>query len=257
MSASAEPAGRAGPDDSLQRLLIDVVALHEREDRAVVAALHDGPMQEITAILLELASIRRATGGPAADRLHDIENRLHDTVASLHRPPSPFRPGHDPRQILELALAQRVAGLLTDDLQTRWEIDEFPPDPGTIAVLITAVQLLLQANDPVRRADRLSVEVRSGPEDVELTLWVVPAEAGRNEEERAARLARTAEILGARLTVGPGAGHGPSGSRTTYGPSPSEMDDVPGTGWSASLRMPARRRAGHQQAGAGHTPDGR
>ncbi|KPM53496.1 hypothetical protein ACG83_22680 [Frankia sp. R43] len=224
-----------------------MIALQERESRALTDALHDGPMQELTGILLSLASLRRNLTEDLAERVTQIETRLRDTAATLHRPPSPFRPGSSPRQMLELGLTQRVEGVLVERLYISLDLDSAPPVLGEVAVLLAAVQLLLQESDPIHQAARALVSVRARPEGIDLALRVAYADtvqpfapdltaeaddqvrpAGADDEDgplatrdNAAswreRLAPIAQLLGAELRTDPATG-----------------------AWSAAVRLPRR-----------------
>ncbi len=187
----------APPAHALLRLL---VALQERGHRVSAERLHDGPMQDFTAILLDLASVRRRLPDDLADRVSSIENRLRATTVSLHQPPSPFRLGHDARSTLTSGLSQRVDGLLVDHLDTDLCFERGEPTGGEIAVALAAVQLLLMASDPVGTGERARLSARCGPAGLDLELSVQP---GRHEPPadaaRADRLRPLADLLGARL----------------------------------------------------------
>ncbi|MCK9901718.1 hypothetical protein CC117_08865 [Parafrankia colletiae] len=171
----SRPGTVGPPQAAAERLLFLMIALQERENRALTDALHDGPMQDITGILLSLASLRRGLPEDTAERIAQIETRLRDTTATLHRPPPPFRPGNSPRQMLELGLTQRVEGVLVERLYISLDIDSSPPVLGEVAVLLATVQLLLQESDPIHQAARALVAIRSSPEGVNLALRVAYA----------------------------------------------------------------------------------
>ncbi|MCK9897634.1 histidine kinase [Frankia sp. AgB32] len=194
----------APPAHVLLRLL---VALQERGHRVSAERLHDGPMQDFTAILLDLASVRRRLPDELADRVNTIENRLRATTVGLHQPPSPFRLDHDARRTLTTGLSQRVDGLLVDHLDTDLRFDDGEPTGGEIAVALAAVQLLLMASDPVGTGERARVSARCGPDGLDLLLSVQPS---RHEPPadaaRAGRLRPLADLIGAELRHDPDTG---------------------------------------------------
>jgi hypothetical protein len=220
--------GTAGPQAATERLLFLMIALQERESRTLTEALHDGPMQDLTGILLSLASLRRSLSEDTAEQLSQIETRLRDTAATLHRPSPPFRPGNSPRQMLELGLTQRIEGVLVERLHISLDIDASPPVLSEVAVLLATVQLLLQESDPIRQAARALVAVRSRPESIDLALRVVyssPVRPDDSDPDSAQgtgpswleRLEPVAVLLGATLRADPGTG-----------------------AWSAMVRLPRR-----------------
>ncbi|OHV27962.1 hypothetical protein BBK14_18540 [Parafrankia soli] len=211
-------SGTAGDARVADRLMFLMIALQERANRALVEELHDGPMQELTGILLSLASLRRGLPAEAAAQIIQIETRLRDAAAALHRPQPPFRPGNGPRQMLELGLTQRVEGVLVDRLYTSLDIDVAPPALAEVAVVLATVQLLLQESDPLERPARALVAVRSSAEHVELALRVAYADGFRPDAATAGRLERlrqVADVLGARLSP-----------------------DAVTSAWSAAVRLP-------------------
>ncbi len=209
--ADLDTAVPAMPDAYL--LLQLLVELQEREHRYVSDLLHDGPMQEFTAVLLALGRVRTTLGADVGEQLAAIEARLRETVISLHRPLPPFRPGNDARAVIEMTLAQRVHGLLADALEVDVDVDAWPPTWAELPVLLAVIQLLLLTGEPTRPVARAAVAVRSDLGGVELRLQVVPAEAHETSEApgiadaariRAARLHALADAVGAQVECDPG-----------------------------------------------------
>ncbi|MCM3884038.1 histidine kinase [Frankia sp. R82] len=194
---STRGGGTEARPDELLRLL---VALQERGQRAMAVRLHDGPMQEFTAVLLELASVRRRLPGELAERVVEIEDRLRATTFELQLPPSIFRLGHDAPAALTAGLDQRVAGLLVDRLDTELHLEENPPSDAEIAVVLAAVQVLLMASNPHATGERAWLSVRTGPAGVDLRLGVRPSgHEPPADEARAGRLRPLAQLIGADL----------------------------------------------------------
>ncbi|MER6076380.1 ATP-binding protein [Streptomyces sp. NPDC001817] len=69
-------------------LLAEVMCVEERERAALAELLHDGPLQSILAVRLELGTAQRFTGpvgvAAARARLLDISRQLRDLTAELH-----------------------------------------------------------------------------------------------------------------------------------------------------------------------------
>ncbi|SNQ48769.1 conserved hypothetical protein [Frankia canadensis] len=200
----------------LLRLVID---LQERAQRAAADRLHDGPMQEFTAILLELASVRRRLPAGPAERVLAVENRLRLTTVGLQAP-SVFRLAHDARAALIAGLTQRVDGLLVDRLDTELRVEAHPPTLTEVAVVLGAVQLLLTAGSPHRRGEHAWLSAESGPDGLALRLRVRPpgprpGSAADQDPAPAALLRPLADLIGATVT-----------------------DDPATTTWSAALHVP-------------------
>ncbi|MBL7497724.1 hypothetical protein I6A84_38295 [Frankia sp. CNm7] len=229
--SAGAPAGSAtDPGNEQTRLLMRLmVAGQERERRHLCDAFHDGPIQDLTAVLLTCSAVRRSLSGPAAEQLAALESQLRDTITSLRLPPPAFRAGSDARKILETALAGRVRGPLAHTLDTVLDVDDPEPDRGQIAELLGAVQLLLQEGDPLRPAAHAQVTIRSGKDGVALTLRVTPdplstaasPDAGQHARARTERLSRIAALTGTQV-----------------------VEDRPGGLWSASLAWPHPDPAG-------------
>ncbi|WP_261555211.1 histidine kinase [Frankia tisae] len=181
-------------------LLHLMVALQERGHRSLTERMHDGPMQEFTAVLLDLASVRRRLSGDLADRVGEVENHLRAATNALQLPPGVFRFGYDARQSLTAGLTLRIAGLLVDRLDTDLQVDEHPPTHAEISVVLATAQLLLQASDPVGTGEHAWLAVRSAPAEVSLLLRVRPrAYEPPADAARAARLRPVADLIGVEL----------------------------------------------------------
>jgi len=218
--SAAAPGGHV--DDAVRLLLRLMVVGQERTRQHLNDVLHDGPIQDLTAILLSLAAVRRTLAAPDAEKLTAVENQLRDAIAALHLPPAAFRPGYDARRILDTTLATRVRGPLARELDTSLEVDGPAPTRAELAELLAVVQLLLLESDPLRPARHASVRVRSGRDTVTLTLRATPdscpasaADAARDAAERTDRLRHVAAIVGAHVS-----------------------EDGPGGAWRASVTWP-------------------
>ncbi|WP_052710934.1 hypothetical protein [Pseudofrankia sp. DC12] len=213
------------PVSETTRLLLRLIAAgQERERQHLCDAFHDGPIQDLTAVLLTCAAVRRTLDGPAAERLAAVETQLRDAITTLQLPAPAFRAGRGASKILTTALTNRVRGALAHELDAVLDVDDVPPSRAEVAEVLSAVQLLLLESDPWRPARRAVVTVRSGHDGVALTLWAVPdrcsatsVDAAHDAAARAVRLRRVAAIVGARIT-----------------------EDQPGGAWRASVSWPRR-----------------
>lgn len=203
---AAQPETSATQRRLLLRLL---TAVQEREHRYRNDEFHDGPVQDLTAVLLGLAALRRTLEAEQATRLAEIETQLREAITAARRPPLAFRAGNDARAVLESALAARVHGPLADVLDVVIEVEDHPPTRDELAELLAIVQTLLVQSDPVRPATHVAVTIRSGPDEVAVTVAATPAvtpevaaapETAGQAAVRSRRLRLAAEAVDATLT---------------------------------------------------------
>jgi CheY-like chemotaxis protein len=173
-TASAEHTARVWPrnwqmlDISRQR--------RARERLGLTDFLHDGPVQELTAAILELQMRQRAAPGGQAPDLDGVLHRL-DAAAGFLRwliggewPPAP------PEANLADAVAQQTAWLLATDMTV--EADEALAGPGAAEtpVIADVVELLLLAIVPPGLMARAHVAVRAEESAIAIDLTVTPAD---------------------------------------------------------------------------------
>src|SRR6266851_5190083 len=110
-SPRVPPRSRASPREAQTWQLLRVARrLRARERHELVDFLHDGPIQELTAVTLELQMMCRSV--PPAPRLDAVLHRLSSAAGSLRwlvDGPWPFL---EPEVRLAAALQQRTAWLL-------------------------------------------------------------------------------------------------------------------------------------------------
>lgn len=147
-----------------------------RERLGLTDFLHDGPVQELTAAILELQMLQRAAPAGQAPELDGVLRRL-DTAAGFLRwliggewPPAP------PEANLADALRQQTAWLLDTGLTV--EADEALARPGAAEapVIADVVELLLLAMVPPGLLGRAHVAVRAGESVIGVDLTVTPTE---------------------------------------------------------------------------------
>jgi CheY-like chemotaxis protein len=141
--ASVPPGGSRPAGDAAQtwRLLRVARRLRARERHELVDFLHDGPIQELTAVTLELQMMCRSV--PPAPRLDAVLHRLSAAAGSLRwlvDGPWPFL---EPEVRLAPALQQRTAWLLAAPVTV--DADEHAAGLGTAEVCAVAdvVELML------------------------------------------------------------------------------------------------------------------
>jgi DNA-binding response OmpR family regulator len=218
------------PDDDelsaagAHHLLHQLVVLQERQHLQVTRLLHDGPMQELAAAVLALSCVRKTVDPAVSDALGTIQSQLADTVSSLRKAVPAVRPSNDATVLVEATLEQRVREVLTDVLDVDVHIPGPPPGPVDLRVALAAVQLLLHAAEPTGQTAHALVAIRSDPRGLELMLRAVPSPApaptnrtgaaaataagfaARAARDRAARLHRMGELVGAVVRADPSGG---------------------------------------------------
>lgn len=235
------PAAPQEPDpvDEATRLMLRLIAAgQERERQHLCDAFHDGPIQDLTAVLLTCAAVRRTLTGPAAEKLAAVETQLRDAITTLQLPTPAFRAGSDARRVLTSALASRVRGPLARELDAVIEVDDAPPNRAELAEVLSAVQVLLLESDPWRPARHASVTIRSSQDAVTLTLRALPdpcsatgLDAAHDAAARTGRLRRVGSLVGAHIT-----------------------EDQAGGGWGAALTWPRQRPDGRLAAACPNPP---
>lgn len=151
------------------------VALAERQRRYAAETLHDGPMQEFTAVLLGLGQLRHGLDSQHADRLTELEIRLRDTVAALRAPASVWRSDLAAPELLDRVLRSWVEGPLADRLDLT--VRGAPLDRRDVAGVVGLVQFVLHELDPVTPVRSAVVNVEGLPAAVSIQIRAVPAQA--------------------------------------------------------------------------------
>ena len=166
--------------------------------------LHDGPIQELSAAILELQLLRRSAAPDRAPGLDRALGRLAaagESLRSLVSGGQPL-PSLDPELS---ALGQRAAWLLAAPPVIRSGTGPAPLPVGDAPMIADVVELLLHAVLAEGGPARAQVALEPSGEFVRITLTLTPATAGQPGigDEAAARtgLADVAYALGARASA--------------------------------------------------------
>jgi CheY-like chemotaxis protein len=199
-------AGAAADSRAGAFLLTLAGALRERERQHLADFLHDGPIQELTSMLLGMGLVRRSlsAGTPERlstvdDRLASLEDQLSATMATLRTELGGWRAHVHSPDSFQATLRQRVPGLLADELVLADRPGLSPSEVMTVVAVVELLLLGLDIQEPVAEA---TVEARREGADVALSLrarrrprMVPPAE----DQLRRARIDRLAGLLGATV----------------------------------------------------------
>jgi CheY-like chemotaxis protein len=173
--ASVPPGGSrpAAGEAQTWRLLRVARRLRARERHELVDFLHDGPIQELTAVTLELQMMCRSA--PPAPRLDAVLHRLSSAAGSLRwlvDGPWPFL---EPEVRLAAALQQRTAWLLAAPVTV--DADEHAAGLGTAEVSAVAdvVELMLLGMVTANPPAHAHVVVGTGEHMIQIDLTLTSA----------------------------------------------------------------------------------
>jgi signal transduction histidine kinase len=229
----------------LRRLAANVVEAREEERRRIARELHDELGQRLTALKMELASLRpddaRAedaglvsgpVAGRVAGRVAGMMEMVDNTVAALRRIAADLRP----LMLDDLGLNAAIEWLARDaarrmDVEVTLRLDpEDPPlAPGADIALYRMVQEAL--TNVGRHAGATDVDIELRREGEELVLAV--HDNGRGFPERSMRQEGRYGLLGIR-------------ERALMLGGRLEVDNPPGGGGRITVRLPLRMDLGRQ-----------
>jgi DNA-binding response OmpR family regulator len=195
-AAQAEPGASLAPDDGVHpqwparsngrqrpavapsawQLLGLVRRLRARERHELVDFLHDGPIQELTAVALGLQMAAQAT--PAAPRFEAARQQLDMTARSLRWLVDGNWPFVQPETSLADALRQRTAWLLAAPAAVHAEIRAADMTATGIPVIVDVAELMLLAVLPAGPPMRAQIVVRTGAAEIGIELTLSCARAG-------------------------------------------------------------------------------
>jgi CheY-like chemotaxis protein len=170
--ASVPPGGSrpAAGEAQTWQLLRVTRRLRARERHELVDFLHDGPIQELTAVTLELQMMCRSV--PPAPRLDAVLHRLSSAAGSLRwlvDGPWPFL---EPEVRLAAALQQRTAWLLAAPVTVDADEHAAGLGPAEVSAVADVVELMLlgmvTANPPAQA--RVAVGTDEHMIQIDLTL---------------------------------------------------------------------------------------
>jgi CheY-like chemotaxis protein len=147
--------------------------LRARERHELVDFLHDGPIQELTALTLELQMTCRSS--PDAPRFDAVLQRLDTAAGSLRWLIDGQWPFLAPETHLDAALRQRTAWLLAAPVTV--DIDEQGAGLGTseVQVVVDVAELMLLALVTARPAAQVHVAVRAEAHQIQIDLTLMSA----------------------------------------------------------------------------------
>jgi CheY-like chemotaxis protein len=196
---SAQPGGGQPPDADPQawQLLRLTRQLRERERRELTDFLHDGPIQELTAVTLELQMMARsASAASPFDRVLQRLNAASGSLRWLVEGPWPFK---EPETRLAASLQQRTAWMLTTPVTV--DADEQAAGVSTteISVIADVVELMLLGMVAARPPAQVHVAVRTDDHLLQIDLTHTSAPADDQTADDRATVEPTLNALASAL----------------------------------------------------------
>jgi hypothetical protein len=195
------PSGGAGAP---WRLLEVMRWLRARERGAVTGLIHDGPMQELATVALELAVIRRRGLAASDDGLDRLEHRLDAVGRSLRCLLGELWPFPQDESTLAAALVRRTAWLLAEPIAVDASEGTSALSEGEISAIADVTELLLLGTVRAGAPVRVLAAVRADESRILLEMSFA-ATGGRTPAGDAAAagvwLDRLAAMLGARAAA--------------------------------------------------------
>ncbi|HEY2960454.1 MAG TPA: sensor histidine kinase [Actinomycetota bacterium] len=189
-SRLADMAGEAARQQERERALAGVVSATQQERRRLAADLHDGPVQQLTAVLLRLErqGVQLATGNVAAAQatLGQVQAALREQIGSLRGHLAELWPPALEQYGLEGALrmlADSVAERADVHVELEVQVDQ-RPNPTVEATVYQVVQEALTNVAKHAKAGNVWVRLVAGRDGVRLLVrddgvGFDPAEATR------------------------------------------------------------------------------
>jgi len=196
-AAGRQPPAAAAPP--AWQLLGLVRRLRARERHELVDFLHDGPIQDLTAVALGLQLLARAA--PPAPRFEAAQRQLNIAAGSLRLLVDGNWPFVLPETGLADALRQRTGWLLATPAAVHAEVRATGLAAAEIPVVIDVAELMLLGILPASPPMQAQVVVRTGAAEIGIELTLSCARAGQRPagDQAAARAAldELASALGA------------------------------------------------------------
>jgi hypothetical protein len=188
--------------------LLDVVRrLRARERSHLAGLLHDGPIQDLAAMALELGEVRRALREPQSGELDAIEQYVDAIGRELGRLQDELWPFPRPGSGLVTTLQRRTAWLLSTPLAVAVGEGAAELPEADIQAVADLVELILAAPGNTGAWDQTIAAVRASPDLIfpELTMMEQPGRDpdGADSAAAAASLRRLAAALHARVDLSP------------------------------------------------------
>ena len=160
------------------RVLLDMVRrLRARERGHLASLLHDGPIQELAALALELGEIRRATAAPPGSEPADLAQQVHAAGRTLCRLQDELWPFPRPGSGLVETLRQRTGWLLAAPLAVALGQGAAELSGSDVQVVADVTELILVGLGNAEAWERPIVAIRADPARIFLELNMTPAPA--------------------------------------------------------------------------------
>jgi len=201
-TGGATDAGTAGP-----HVLLEMARrLRARERGHLAGLLHDGPIQGLAAMALELGEVRRALGMPQGAELDHIARQVDAVGRELRDLQDELWPFPRPGSGLIETLKRRTAWLVATPLAVAAGEGVAALPEADIQVVADVVELILAGLGHAGEWDRPVVMVRADPDRIVLELSMTPAPGGDpasgGSETVRAWLHRLAAAIRARADAG-------------------------------------------------------
>ena len=199
-------ADRAGGESQVWRLLQLIRLLRAREHVQLADFLHDGPMQELTAVSLEMHMMVRSAGSDVSAQCGLVLERLDAAARSLRWLVDRQWPFQVAETSLATAVEQRTSWLLPAPVTVAADSQEDALPAADVPAVVDIMELMALALAPASPQVRVTVAIRARDDliDVDLALTPDPPDgqqmdaAGTAQAALAlAALRRLAAILGA------------------------------------------------------------
>jgi DNA-binding response OmpR family regulator len=205
---STEPVSPGGNQQAADepkawQLLSLTRRLRAHERRELVDFLHDGPIQELTALTLGLQMMSRSAPSGEAARSDAMLRRLNAATSSLRWLMDGAWSFLEHETQLAAALQQRTAWMLAEPVTVVAAQQPTRPAATGVPVIVDVVELMLLAMLPPGQNARAHVAVRTPERQIQIELTLAPAAGGDTlaGDQAAARAAldELACALGASL----------------------------------------------------------
>jgi hypothetical protein len=186
----AEPPCTA---DQAWQLLRLTRRLRTHERRELTDFLHDGPIQELTALALDLQLMSRAGPGPGA-RIDAMLQRLDAATSALRWLIEESWSFLTPETQLAAAIKQRTSWLLSEPVTVEADRKAGDMDPADMPVIVDVVELLLLGLIPPGQPALAEVAVRTPRRLIQIELTLTAAGGSELAGDPSAALASLDEL---------------------------------------------------------------
>ncbi len=173
--ALAVDAADVGAGNAAPQTLLDMVRRVRARERGYLASLlHDGPIQELAVVALELGEVRHAMGAPPSDEPNGLARQVHAVGRTLGRLQDELWPFPRVGSGLIETLKQRTAWLLATPLAVAAGEGAAELSEADVEAVADVTELILVGLDNAEMWDRPIVAVRADPDLIFLELNMTP-----------------------------------------------------------------------------------